>query len=345
MVALLWWVIIAEVSAVLILLVALFTATAVLSTRRRRRAAIESGWHDALRLGVDGWAAPTDELSGLSPRQRVTAIATLVGSLSGEVAVAVTGPTDLAGLRRYGDACTRSPWWWRRLRGVRTLVQLDEPLQAYRGMLTDRRPEVRAEVAGWAARDPDQDIITRLVGMLETDVKGCRFAAEDALRRIGAAAVPALTHYLGGPAGRSAIALSIVSAAGTPTLLPVATRWSRDPEPANRAASAALLAAVGTDEAGRVLVDLLKDPDPRVRAAAAAGLGRVALWAAAPQLAQHLRDPDWSVRRSAAAALRGLGPVGRLCLRRALGDPDFRVVEIARHVLDLPESALVLKTG
>jgi cobalamin biosynthesis protein CbiG len=92
-----------------------------------------------------------------------------------------------------------------------------------------------------------------------------------------------------------------------------------------------------------VLVQLLEDPDPRVRAAAAAGLGQTALWAAAPQLLQHLHDPDWSVRRSAAAALRRLGPVGRLCLRRALDDPDPRTVEIARHVLDLPESALGLQ--
>lgn len=341
----LWFVITAEVVALFILLVALFASTAVRSARRRRRAAIESGWHDALRLGVDGWAEPADGLSALSARQRVTAIATLVGSLSGEVAAAVTGPTDLAGLRRYGDAWTRSPWWWRRLRGVRTLVQLDEPPQAYRSMLTDRRPEVRAEVAGWAARDLDPDTISRLVGMLATDVKGCRFAAEDALRRLGAAAVPALTHYLSGPAERAAVALAIVSAAGTPALLPVATRWSRAADPANRAASAALLAAVGTDQAGRVLVELLEDPDPRVRAAAAAGLGEVALWAAAPQLTQHLRDPVWSVRRSAAVALRGLGPVGRLCLRRALDDPDPRAVEIARHVLDLPESALVLKAS
>ena len=345
MMASLRFVAIAELLAVLALLVALFASTAIRSAGGRRRAAIESRWHDKLLFSGDGWTEPTDGLSRLSPRRRVTTVAALVGSLSGEMVATVLGPTDRAELRRYGDASTRSRWWWRRLRGVRTLVQLDEPPLAYRSMLADRRPEVRAEVADWVARDPDPDDISRLVRMLQSDVKGCRFAAENALRRIGAPAVPALTHCLSGPAERAAVALTTISAAGTPTLLPVATRWSRDRDPANRAASAALLATIGTDHAGRVLVDLLEDPDPRVRAAAAVGLGEMARWAAAPELVQHLCDPDWSVRRSAAAALRGLGPVGRLCLRRALDDPDPRVVEIARHVLDLPESALVLKAG
>ena len=236
MITSLWSVIIAEVSAVLVLLVALFASTAMRSASRRRRAAIESRWHDAVRFGVEGWADPTDGLSRLSPRRRVTAIAAVVGSLSGEMAATVLGPTDLSEIRRYGDAWTRSNWWWRRLHGVRTLVQLDEPPETYRSMLTDRRPEVRAEVAGWVARDPNPDDISRLIGMLDTDVNGCRFAAENALRRIGAAAVPALTHYLSGPAQRAAVALTITSAEGTPTLLTVATRWSRDSNPANRAA-------------------------------------------------------------------------------------------------------------
>jgi hypothetical protein len=345
MVTSLWFVVLAEGVAVLVLVVALFTSTTMRSASRRRRAAIESRWHYALRLGVDRWIESTDGLSRLSPRHRVTAVAALVGSMSGEMVATVLGPTDLPAVKQYGEAWTRSWWWWRRLHGVRTLVQLDEPPQAYRSLLTDRRPEVRAEVAGWVARDPGPDDIKRLVAMLDADVKGCRFAAENALRRIGAAAVPALTQYLSGPAKRAAIALAIASAAGTPALLPVATRWSRDLGPANRAASAALLATIGTEHAGRALVDLLEDPEPQVRAAAAAGLGEVAMWAAAPQLLRHLGDQDWSVRRSAAAALRNLGPVGRLCLRRALDDPDPRAVEIARHVLDLPESALVLKAG
>jgi hypothetical protein len=344
MLTLLWLVIVAQVVAVFFLLVTLFASTAVRSAQLRRRTAIEGQWHDALRLrfGGDGPAALTDDLSRLSARRRVTAISALVGSLSGEV-VAATGPADLAELRRRGAAWTRSPWWWRRLRGTRTLVQLDEPPAAYRSLLTDHRPEVRAEVADWVARDPTSEDISRLVSMLGTDVKRCRFAAENALRRIGAAAVPALTEYLSGPAERAAVALDIVAAAGTPALIPVATGWSTHPDPGNRAASAALLAAIGTDQAGGVLIRLLEDPDPQVRAAAATGLGDVAMWSAAPQLTQHLHDPDWSVRRSSAAALRGLGPVGRLYLRRAVDDRDPRAAEIARHVLDLPASALSLE--
>jgi hypothetical protein len=345
MMTLLGLVIVAEGFATLGLLIALFTATTVRTTRRRRRSAIESRWHDALRSDADGPAKPSDGLSRLSPRRRVTTIAALVGSLSGDMVARVTGPTDLPEVRRCGDAWTRSRWWWRRLHGVRMLIQLNEPPSAYRSMLTDRRPEVRAEAASWVAQDPDPTDISQLISMLDTDVKTCRFAAENALRRIGAAAIPALTSYLNGPAKSAAAALAIASTAATPALLPTATRWSRDPDPLNRTATAALLAAVGADQAGQVLVQMLEDPAPRVRAAAASGLGQIALWAAAPQLLQHLHDPDWAVRRSAAAALRLLGPVGRLCLRRALDDLDPRTVEIARHVLDLPESALGLKAG
>lgn len=353
MITALWFVVLAEVATVTVLLVALLAATVVRSRGHRRRAAIESRWYDARRRGAgagpggtSGAAAGSGEgLGGLSPRRRAAAMDTLVGSLSGDLVATVLGPEDVPGLRAQAEAWTRSRRWWRRLHGVRILVQLDEPPQAHRAMLTDRRPEVRAEVAGWVARDPRPDDVDRLVAMLDRDVKGCRFAAENALRSIGAAAVPALTAYLGGPAERAAVALGIAAAAGSPALLPVAGRWSRDADPANRAASAAVLAAVGTDQAGRLLVGLLEDADPLVRAAAATGLGEMALWAAAPQLVQQLRDPDWSARRAAAAALRGLGPVGRLCLRRALDDPDPRAAEIARHVLDLPDSALALEAG
>lgn len=341
----LWVVIITELAAVVVLLVALFACTAVRSSRGRRRAAIESRWHQALRAEADGRTEPAAGLSGLSPRQRVPVIAALVGSLSGHVVAAVTGPTDLLEVRRYGAACTRSRWWWCRLRGVRTLMQLDEPPQAYRSMLADPRAEVRAEVAAWVARDPGPGDIDRLVAMLDSDVRGCRLAAENSLRNLGLAAVPALTQYLSGPGERTAVALTIASAAAAPTLLPVASRWSRDADPANRAASAVLLAAIGTDHAAQALVELLEDPAPQVRAAAAGALGEVGSWTAAPQLTLLLRDPDWWVRRSAAAGLRSLGPVGRLCLRRALHDADPRAVEIARHVLDLPEFALLTEAG
>lgn len=340
-------VLVAELALVVLTVLALFTVTAVRAHHERRRSAIESSWHCSLRRQFDsgGTTEPTAGLEQLSARRRITAITSLIGSLSGATVMAVTGRSALSALLMHGDAWTHSRLWWRRLHGVRTLAQLDEPPSNYRTLLTDPRPAVRAEVADWVARSPDDQDIARLVTMLSSDVGRCQFAAENALRQIGAAAVPALMQYLSGPAPRAAVAMEIAAAAGGSALIPAGQAWSSDLDPANRAASAALMAAVGSEEAGPVLLRLVKDVDPTVRAAAATGLGTIALWSAAPQLTQALHDPNWSVRRAAAAALRVLGPVGRLCLRRALDDDDDHAADIARHVLDLPTSALDLAAG
>lgn len=340
-------VLVIELAVVALSLLALFTITAVRASHDRRGRVIEGQWQLSLRqhLGSGGTAEATVDLRRLPARHRITAITSQIDSVSGTTVTAVTGRSILSALVLRGDAWTRSRLWWRRLHGVRTLAQLGESPSSYRALLSDPHPEVRAEVAEWVARSPDDQDIARLVTMLGTDVGRCRFAAENAVRRIGAAAVPALTQYLSGPAPRAAVAMEIAAAVGGSALVPAGQAWSRDRDPANRAASAALMAAIGSEEAGPVLLRLVSDVDPQVRAAAATGLGTIALWSAAPQLSQALHDPEWSVRRAAAAALRSLGPVGRLCLRRAVDDEDHQAANIARHVLDLPTSALDLAAG
>jgi HEAT repeat protein len=75
-----------------------------------------------------------------------------------------------------------------------------------------------------------------------------------------------------------------------------------------------------------------------VRAAAAASLGRLGHWPAATELARMLRDPAWIVRSQSALAMRRLGSPGHLLLRRALDDRDRFASDIARQVLDMPET-------
>jgi HEAT repeat protein len=60
----------------------------------------------------------------------------------------------------------------------------------------------------------------------------------------------------------------------------------------------------------------------------------------AVSLQRCLRDPSWDVRRAAALALRGLGPVGEVLLRRALRDEDRFARDIATLALDLPEAVV-----
>jgi DNA ligase (NAD+) len=85
---------------------------------------------------------------------------------------------------------------------------------------------------------------------------------------------------------------------------------------------------------------MLGDEAPPVRAAAAHALGHLGHWPAAARLGECLRDPDWEVRRQGALALRSLGPVGEILLRRSLHDDDPFARDIATLALDLPDAAV-----
>ncbi|MBV9108435.1 MAG: HEAT repeat domain-containing protein, partial [Gemmatimonadetes bacterium] len=102
--------------------------------------------------------------------------------------------------------------------------------------------------------------------------------------------------------------------------------------------AAALAGAIGGDALVRRVEGLLDDPDASVRAAAAAALGHLGHWPAATRLAAMLRDPAWVVRSQSALAMRRLGSPGQLLLRRALDDRDRFAADIARQVLDMPET-------
>jgi HEAT repeat protein len=85
---------------------------------------------------------------------------------------------------------------------------------------------------------------------------------------------------------------------------------------------------------------MIDDEAAAPRAAAVAALGRLEHWPAAVRLAGCLRDPDWEVRRQAALALRGMGSVGTVLLRRALRDEDRFSRDMATLALELPAAAV-----
>jgi HEAT repeat protein len=207
-------------------------------------------------------------------------------------------------------------------------------------MLDDQNPEVRAEAAiSIPGLEVTQRAIDRLVAMLDGEPRE-RWAAADALLRIGEPAVDAILRHLDAGPGHPEVALRVAAGLRSGRLLPAALAWCRDSRPAVRVRAASAVAAVGGEAAAQCLVGLLEDDAAPVRGAAARGLGLLEHWPAAGALARLLGDPVWEVRRSAAQSLRMLGPAGRLHLRRAAGDPDERVAEIARHVTDLPPSAV-----
>jgi HEAT repeat protein len=85
-------------------------------------------------------------------------------------------------------------------------------------------------------------------------------------------------------------------------------------------------------------VHQLADANAAVREAAARAIGEIGHWSAASALARCLGDPSFPVRRESALALRRLGSVGVLILRRAREDDNPFVVDMATQVLDLPDS-------
>lgn len=340
-------------AAILVIVVLLMTITTAFGERltRLRRAAREE-WlmsvrprfeaDDGSAEGADPGAGTSTDLSR-SRRRQIATVSGLTRSLAGAtVERALAG----AGHDRMVDAARRwcsSRLWWRRLRGVRTLTTLGITGASgvdLTALLDDENPEVRAEAAAAVVGSPvTRRTLERLVAMLDGDAWG-RWAAADALLRIGEPAVEPLAVHLERGARRPQVGLRVAAGLGSSRLLPATLPLCHDRRATVRAAAADAVAAVGGQEAAAMLLHLLDDDAPVVREAAARGLGTLEHWPAAAALAGLLRDPVWEVRRSAAQALRALGPVGRLHLRRAAEDADPDVAQIARHVSDLPDSAI-----
>jgi hypothetical protein len=230
--------------------------------------------------------------------------------------------------------------WKRRLRGARIYTLLGGGEEDMPRLLVDRRADVRAEAAGWAAEHPEPGIVARLLELLGDEATLCRFTVKDSLLRIGPAAVEPLAAYLEAASGaRAAAGLEVAAALRDPRLLDAALRLFGDEDPLARRRAAELLGALGGERAAATLTAGLLDPVAGVRAAAARGLGQGHHWMAAGELAAALRDSNWEVRRAAGTALRGLGAPGELLLRRVLQDDDRFAGDMARLMLELPPSA------
>jgi HEAT repeats len=286
-------------------------------------------------------------LQRLPAERRIDLFAELAQSVAGAPRSALAEAAAELGVIERAERWCGSRWWRRRLRGARLLTTLGGGEEAVPPLLADRRPEVRAQAAEWAAGHGSEANVRRLTAMLDDPLGLARFTVMDSLIRLGAAAVEPLRDTIAeagaeAVAGRAPVvaALRVGAAIGDPRLAAAARGRLEDEDPAVRAWAVRLVGAVGGDENAAAVVGRLGDPADEVRAAAAVALGRLGHWPAAPALAERLSDPAWLVRRNAALALRSLGPAGELLLGRALRDEDRFVRDIARQTLDLPEPML-----
>ena len=331
-------------AAALVVQLALLLAHAAWSgARRRRLAPLLTAARAAVAQTVDGRSDPNaaaQALLDLPMRCRIKVLADLAPTLRGIQRERLELLARDTGVLATAERWTHSRPWWRRLHAARVYSLLGNADAPVNPLLDDRAWEVRAEAAGWAGDYRAQPLIERLIEMLDDPEPLPRFAAKDALRRIGKPAAGPLTRLLeGAEHGEAAAALDVAVVVVDPGMLDAALRLRNDELPEVRVRAAVLLGALGGEAAVDALTAMLADAHPAPRAAAAHALGKLGHWPAAGALADRLRDSDWEVRRTAALALRGLDAPGLLLLRRALDGEDAFASDIARQVLDLPESA------
>ncbi|HZO99236.1 MAG TPA: HEAT repeat domain-containing protein [Terriglobia bacterium] len=286
-------------------------------------------------------AGSLEAVAGLPVRLQTRVLVALARNLSGRQKEAVSALAARTGLTAQVECRLQSVWWWRRLYAARLLTVLGVGESAIPKLLKDRHILVRAQGAEWASRYPKPELMEALLSLLEDSSKLCRFTSQDSLLILGVVAVPYIADYISGQSrpGLEA-ALEVAVGLAEPRFLQPALNLCDHSAPSVRVLAARLLGRIGGKDAVAALKGLLNDTQGAVRAAAARALGKLGEWPSAPALALFLRDPAWDVRREAGLALRSLGSPGILLLRRYLTDQDRFARDMARQILEIPDSAL-----
>jgi HEAT repeat protein len=182
---------------------------------------------------------------------------------------------------------------------------------------------------------PNPESIERLIGLLNDPDGLCRFAAQDALIRIGLPASEALIGALDTDdeevIGR---VLEIAAAMGDARFYRPATALTSDPSPTTRALAVAVLARTADPNAGPALVALLDDQSEDVVLAAATGIATLAFWPGATNVEPLLGHPSWELRKQAGLTLLALGAPGAILLRTT-APGDGLAAEMAVQALQL----------
>lgn len=281
------------------------------------------------------------EMMRLLPvRVRIRLLVDVARTLTGARHSALGSVARALGLTEVALGWCRSRLWWRRLHGARFLTMLDDGQSLVPALFADPHPAVRAQATEWAPAHRSPEVIGALLAMLTDPFGACRFAARDALLRLGDAAIEPVVRYLAARRDHDLTgALEVAIGLADPRFLGSALALFEHDRPAVRARVAVLLGAIGGTEGASILLAYLTDDDETVRAAAAQALGKLGHWPAATFLADMLRDSAWVVRREAGLALRALGAPGTVCLRRLLSDADRFAADMARQALDFPKAA------
>jgi hypothetical protein len=298
----------------------------------------------ALLLEEDIPRTGCEQFEHLPRRLQLRLLAEILPSLSGAQRERLSGLAIGLGLVERALKECRSRWWWRRLRGARFCTSLGYSHALILPLLTDPHPIVRAQAAEWASECPAADLITHLLDLLRDEATLCYYTAQDSLLRMGDPVIEPLISYLSSHSEQEYLepALTVALGLSAAEFLPVALTLSGHQSVTVRLRAVLLLGALGGKEVVSTLLERLDDVAPEVRTQAARALGALGHWPAAGRLAAALRDQEWTVRRESALALRAVGAPGILFLRRALSEKDGFAADMARQVLDIPETTAAL---
>jgi HEAT repeat protein len=275
---------------------------------------------EAMIAALSGGESRVDEafsgLTGFSQRYIVSVMLDLAPSVNGTSRQVLVSLGEKIGVIQRAHRGLRARRWSTRLYSARVLSAFGVTSDLLPTLLTDRSAEVRAQTATWAVVNPDPLTIERLIGLLDDSDGLCRFAAQDALIRIGLMGTEALLGALE-TANQELTAriLEIAAATGDEHYYPAARVRSTDSSPKTRALAAAVLAHTANPSAGPDLVMLLDDPSDDVVLAAATGLETLSYWPAAANIEPLLGHPVWELRKQAGLTLLALGAPGSIFLR------------------------------
>lgn len=173
-------------------------------------------------------------------------------------------------------------------------------------------------------------LFSALLQAMRDEEQQVRWAAAQALRKIGPPTVPALLQALRDESTRVAQAMvEALGEIGDPEAVPALLEMLRHESTWMRHAAVKALGEIGDPQAAPALLEMLRNRDEYIRREAAKALGKIGDPRAAPALLEMLRNRDEYVRWEAAKALNQIGPPAVSALLEALRDKDANVRQAA----------------
>jgi hypothetical protein len=306
-------------SAIAAVLIAVFVSSLVEAHRVRLEPTLGQARH-AIITALSGEPEESEEalehLGLFSERYIVSVMLDLAPSVSGTSRSVLISLGEQIGVLDRARIGLNSRRWSTRLYSARILTAFGVASMAMYELLSDRSAEVRAQAAAWCVVAPSPRGIAELIRLLGDADGECRFAAQDALIRIGLPASDALISALATADDRvTGRILEIAAATADDRFFAHAHALLTDATDANRALAVAVLASTGDRATGPILVGLLDDPSEEVVLAAVAGIGKISDWSGAVDVEPLLSHPSWEVRKQAGTTLLALGAPGSILLR------------------------------